>query len=66
MLACLLVLIAVSRHGILNVRILLVNVLESISDAKRQQLITELQQLQSAMGIRVFTGDLDHLKELCE
>ena len=66
MLACLLVLIAVSRHGIRNVRILLVNVLESISDAKRQQLITELQQLRSAVGIRVFTGDLDHLKELCE
>lgn len=54
--ACLLVMTAVACRNIRNLRILLINVLESISGETRRQLIEDFQQLTTSHRIRVFTG----------
>ena len=62
--ACLLVMAAVDRRNIRNLRILLINVLESISGENRRQLIADFRQLRTTHRIRVYTGDLERLDEL--
>lgn len=64
--ACLLVMAAVDFHGIRNLRILLINVLESISGENRRQLTAAFRQLMAANRIRVFTGGSEHVEQLEE
>ena len=54
--ACLLVMAAVDCRRIRNLRILLINVLESISTENRRQLTADFRQLKTAHRIRVFSG----------
>jgi hypothetical protein len=57
---------AVDFHGIRNLRILLINVLESISGENRRQLTAAFRQLMAANRIRVFTGGSEHVEQLEE
>lgn len=62
--ACLLVMAAIADRRVHDLRLLLVNVLESISRQNRRQLTAAFRQLKTTNGIRIFTGDLEALEEL--
>ena len=62
--ACLLVMAAITDRRIHDLRLLLVNVMESISRENRRRLTAAFGQLKTANGIRIFTGDLETLEEL--
>jgi len=64
--ACLLVMAAVDRHDIRNLRILLINVLESISGGNRRLLTADLRQLKTSRRIRVFTGGSELVEQMEE
>jgi hypothetical protein len=67
MVACLLVMAAVDFHNIRNLRILLVNVLESISGENRRRLAADFRHLHASHRFRVFTavaGQVAQLEEL--
>ncbi len=63
-LACLLMMTAIAVRNIHNLRILLINVFESISEETRRKLSAEFQRLSGTNGIRVFTADREQLEEL--
>ena len=63
-LACLVVMAAVGIGDIRNLRILLINVLESISGENRRLLTAALRELQHTNDIRVFTGGPGQIEEL--
>ena len=63
-LACLLMITAINVRNIHNLRILLINVFESISDETRRMLSAEFDRLRSTNGIRIFTTDRSQLREL--
>ena len=62
--ACLLVMAAITDRRIHDLRLLLVNVMESISRKNRRRLTAAFGQLKTANGIRIFTGDIETLEEL--
>ena len=62
--ACLLVMAAITDRRIHGLQLLLVNVMESISRENRRRLTAAFGQLKTANGIRIFTGDLETLEEL--
>ena len=64
--ACLLVMAAVDFRRIRNLRILLVNVLESISTENRRQLTADFRQLKTAYRIRVFTAGSEQVEQIEE
>jgi hypothetical protein len=64
--ACLLVMAVIDFHNIRNLRILMINVLESIGSENRRQLAADLQQLKTSHRIRVFTGSTEQLEQLDE
>ena len=63
-LACLLMMTAITVRKIHNLRVVLINVFESISAETRRMLSAEFRRLRSTNGIRVFTADRDQLEEL--
>ena len=63
-LACLVIMAAVGINGIRNLRILLINVLESISSENRRLLTAALRELQHTNDIQVFTGGPEQIEEL--
>ena len=62
--ACLLVMAAIENNGLRDRRVLLINVLESISSANRRLLIAEFRRLNTANGIRVYAGGPGRIDEL--
>ena len=64
--ACLLVMAAVACHHTRNLRILLINVLESISIENRRRLTADFRQLKTAHRVRVFTGSSEQVEQLEE
>ena len=64
--ACLLVMAAVACHNIRNLRILLINVLESISGENRRQLTADFRQMKTSHHIRVFTGGSGQVEQIEE
>ena len=63
-LACLLMMTAIAVRNIHNLRIVLINVFESISAETRRMLSEEFRRLRGTNGIRVFSADRDQLEEL--
>ena len=64
--ACLLVMAAVASHNIRNLRILLINVLESISGENRRRLTADFRQMKISHHIRVFTGGTEKVEQIEE
>ena len=65
-LACLLLITAITVRNIHNLQILLINVFESISDEIRTMLSAEFDRIRSTNGIRIFTTNRSQIIELTE
>jgi hypothetical protein len=63
-LACLLMLAVIGDRKIQGLKLLLNNILDSISDKNRTQLIAKFEEVRSTNNIRLFTEGDGHIQEI--
>ncbi len=63
-LACLLTLAVIGDRNIQGLKLLLNNILDSISDKSRTQLIEKFEEVRSSHNIRLFTERDGHIREI--
>jgi len=63
-LACLLMLAVICDRKIYGLKLLLKNILDSISDKNRAQLIGKFEEVRSTQNIRLFTERDGHIQEI--
>ena len=63
-LGCLLTLGVIRRQQIHGLKLLLNNVLDSLSDDNRSKLLTKFEEIQSTRHIRLFSSEKSHIQEI--
>jgi hypothetical protein len=63
-LGCLLIIAVIRNRKINGLKLLLNNVLDSVSEDNRSKLFTKFEAIRSTHNIRLFTDKKDHLQEI--
>jgi hypothetical protein len=63
-LGCLLTLAVIRSQEIHGLKLLLNNVLDSLSDDNRSKLLTKFEEIQSTRHIRLFSSEKSHIQEI--
>ena len=64
-LGCLLIMAVICDQKIKDVKLLLNNVLDSISEDNRSKLFSKFEEMRATHNIRLFSGREDHIQEVC-